>query len=480
MSRVLFLKILIVLALILAIPGAFFGYRAHTHSTSYLLARGNEAIERMKTKEVERLEKILENKGEIQAAHLLRGKFYVYAGEAAMKEVLPIPPSEEFQQAGQMVLGAAGLGDQAFEARGVVWLMATLFQRKQGAVSSPALNAFRKALGELAQIQDDGPIGVEGTVLAAECLMRLQEQRLAEEGLKALIKRHPDNRDAHRFLSVIYIDLNSATEAIHHLQEWARLDPSDGLPYRWIGFFKKDNSQEGEAAQAYEEALQRQLTPEVRTEVLKELAELYSAPLGDYSKGLATLDKGSDSFQRDPEVVVLRVNCLRSTQREAEAVELVEKTLRENPNSPRLLWLRALLYVTEDKPGQALPRLEKAVDLDPFDLQSLNTLVSVYDLLNRKDKAEQTKKQQQEVQALMTRLATLVQTANRLPWDDRPRLEIGILQMQMKRYEQARTWLQAALACNPNNSRARRLLNQLPSKEKPPSTTRPASNGPRR
>src|SRR5437764_893461 len=146
-----FLKILLISALILAIPAAFLGWQAYTHSTSYLLAKGDRAAEEGKHDEVERLAKLLEKKGEINAAEVLR----------------------------------------------------------------------------------------------------------------ALLKRHPDNKDAHRFLSVIYIDLNSPSEAIKHLEEWARLDPTNGLPHRWIGFFRRDNNQVSEAIDGYEQALKRQLTPQV-------------------------------------------------------------------------------------------------------------------------------------------------------------------------------------------------------------------------
>jgi tetratricopeptide (TPR) repeat protein len=458
-------KILITVVLILAAPAAFFGYRAYTHSTAYLLAQGDRAAEEGKHDEVERLARLLEKKGESQAAHLLRGEFYVYAGEVALKKVLPPMPSEEIQRISQMVLGAAGLSDLPIAAREIVWLTASFYQ-KQVRASSPALNAYRIGLDELARIRDDGPIGVKGTVLAAECLLRLDEKRLAAEGLKALVKRHPDNKDAHRFLSAIYIDLNSSTEAIQHLQEWARLDPTDGLPCRWIGFYKKENNLEREAAEAYEEALKRELTPSVRAEVLKELADIYINLIGENEKASAILDQGSDTFQHDPAVIALRVRCLRNVEREGEAVELVEKALQQNPNLPEILFLRAQIHISEDQHRQALPLLEKAVRLDPYDLPVLTALVGVYRQLEQREKAAEVGKQAEDVQKIGMRLSELEQEANSHPWDDRVREEIAVLALRINRLEQARTWVIAALACNPNNFQARRLLAQLPANHK--------------
>ena len=124
----------------------------------------------------------------------------------------------------------------------------------------------------------------------------------------------------------------------------------------------------------------------------------------------------------------------------------------------------------EDQPRQALPLLEKTVQLKPYDLPVLTALGGVYQKVEQKDKAAEISKQAEEVQKIAMRLAELQQDANRHPWDDRVRVEIAGLYLRIQRLEQARTWLQAALACNPNNVQAHRLLAQLPlAKEKVPS-----------
>jgi tetratricopeptide (TPR) repeat protein len=466
MSPLLFLKILLVVALILAIPAVFLGYQAHINSTASLMTKGNAALEKGDFKEVERIHKLLEKKGETQAAYLLHGKSLVYAGEASLNKAPSPPPFEETQQqACQMVMGGAGLGFQAVNARGMVWLFAFMYQ-KPAFVSSPALNAFRAGLAELAKIQDDGPIGEEGTVLAAECLMRLEEKRFAEEGLKALVKRHPDNLEAHRLLSAIYIDLNNPGGAITHLQEWSRLNPSDGLPCRWIGFFQKDNNLHGEAVEAYKNALTRNLTPNVRADTLKELAEIYLLLEGNPSKALETISQGTNAFQNDPDILTMRVDCLASMGRPSESLELVEQALRDNPQNPRILFLRAQIYINENKPEQALPLLEKAAKLDPYDLRTRTLLLNTYRQLGKNELAAKEKVAADELAKIQTTLANLKQKANNAPWDSNVRTDLGEACIKIGRPDEARTWLQAALACNPNNAKARRLLAQLPPKDK--------------
>src|SRR5207245_6813819 len=119
------LKILLIGALIFALPAAFFGWRTYTHSTAYLLAKGDRAAEEGKHDEVERLAKLLEKKGDVQAAHLLRGEDYVYLGIVASEVTPPPDPYEDLQRAGQMVGGSPGLSNQTRAGRRVVWLFAS-------------------------------------------------------------------------------------------------------------------------------------------------------------------------------------------------------------------------------------------------------------------------------------------------------------------------------------------------------------------
>jgi tetratricopeptide (TPR) repeat protein len=303
-------------------------------------------------------------------------------------------------------------------------------------------------------------------VLAAECLLRLDEKRLAEEGLGVFIKRHPDNLEAHRLLSVIYIDLNSPGGAVKHLEEWARLDPSDGLPYRWIGFFQKDNNEQGPAVTAYQEALKRNLKPDVRADAIKELTEIYLLSEGKPALALETLALGTPEFLSDPDILALRVEALVSLGRDAEGLELVEQALRDNPKNPKILVLRAQIFINENKPELALPLLEEAVRQDPYDLRAQTLLMNTYGQLGKKELADKQKVRVDEVTKMHTTLSNLRSRANSAPWDADVRYELGAMCITINRPEEARTWLQAALACNPGHAKARRLLSKVPPKEK--------------
>ena len=82
----------------------------------------------------------------------------------------------------------------------------------------------------------------------------------------------------------------------------ARLDPHNGRPYRWIGwFFAKDyDGKLPEAIEACQEAWRRNLRPTQRAEVVKELAGALVDRPADYEAALETLAR-YPAFADQPE-----------------------------------------------------------------------------------------------------------------------------------------------------------------------------------
>ncbi|HZU39327.1 MAG TPA: tetratricopeptide repeat protein [Gemmataceae bacterium] len=415
------IKVLLPLLIIISPVAGFIGYRLYLGRTASLLARGQEAVQRGDFREASRLVEQLESKGQTDPARLLRCEALVSAGEAAAR------------------------GEAKAPAKG----------------PSPAQTLFRGALEQLEQIPVDGPYGSRGSILAAQCLMHLHQQRLAEERLQKIIERDPDNREAHRLLAGVYLDLNSRSRAVAEFREWARLDPDNGLPYRWIGFFQKDYDAADEAIDAYNQALARHLTPDMHRAVLKELAQTYLL-MGKYQLALNTLAQRPADFAGDLDVLLTRAECFFSLRREGEAAKVLDAALSKHPDEPRLLRLRAQVFTSEDKPEKARPLLEKAAQLDAYDLRTQLLLLDTYrQLKNEKLVARQTQ-HMEAVRNLRTRLTALTTGADQQPWNDRLRVEIAELCVQIHATDAARTWLRAALACNPANTQAQELLAKLP------------------
>jgi len=404
---------------------------------------------------------------EAQASHLLRGRRWIAKAREARRHARAAPPYEEAQEAGQMLLGGAGLAGQPAAVRAAIWLSAWLVQRPV-AVPSAERKALHRALTEFAQVRDDGATGVEASLSAARCLVALGQRPLAVAGLEALTRRHPDEMEAHRRLAALFIDLNAVNPAIRHLRAWGKLDPQDGRPYRWIGFFHKEygNPQENasntlEAIKAYEEALRRHLEAGDRADVVEELAEILIDTQGDSRKALEVLGQCPERFGDAPGIVTLRADCLGRLNRSSEAVRLLDGALRQYPQFPPALLLRATMYRDEEEPRKARPLLEKAVAVDPYNDKIRQQLALVYKELGDHAREAEQKRFYEEARAIQEDLANLTQAATEQPSDDGVRYRLALLFLKLKHTHEAAMWLQAAVAANPDNYQARQLLTGL-------------------
>src|SRR5579884_627089 len=337
MRKSLLVKIAVLVGVVLAAPAAWSGWRYYSTRPSYLLRRGQQAVAAGNDSEVRRGARLLDDQGHPAAAHLLRG--WMWLRHARLQQ-MQHPPDHEVESlatlAGRLVGTTAGSDSLPALARTAAWCGTTLTPLPL-ARPTHRNDAFVRALDEFSRIQDDGKIGAEGTVRAAECLLELGARHFAIEALTDLVERQPDVLAAHRWLAATYIDLNDGDQALPHLRAWSHLDPADGRPWRWIGLFVRDDRQYEESVAAYREALQRRLDERVRNEVRQELADTLASTLHDYQQALDVLDEGPTSFQQTPEALALRVRCLADLGRNQEAETVVAQALRSYPQDERLL-----------------------------------------------------------------------------------------------------------------------------------------------
>jgi predicted Zn-dependent protease len=404
-----------------ALLGGSLGYRIYTTRASYLLRQGQGALENERWDEADSWADALEVQGHPRHAHLLRGEAWVRKGRRLLTGGAPASPDRRSQ----------------------------------------ALAAFRRALAALEHVQGEDPLGLDGTVLAAECRIHLGDSRQAAAALSAVVERQPDHKEAHRWLAAIYIDRNSPAEAIQHLRDWGRLDPSDGRPYRWIGFFHRGYGRPGEAIEAYREACRRSLKPGMLADVLQELAETLITGQGDYEAALQVLDQCSEASRGRADVAILRAQCLWGLGRLEEAVRLADTILQAEPSHFEALVLRARMHLAEDQPTAAVPLLVRAVQIDPQEPKGRQHLMEAYQQIGDDKRAKEQRRLLEETTASRTQLTRLQEAALAHPGDDGVRYDVAQLLLKLNRVAEAQQWLQAALACNPGNEQARQALARL-------------------
>jgi tetratricopeptide (TPR) repeat protein len=260
-----------------------------------------------------------------------------------------------------------------------------------------------------------------------------------------------------------------------------------------IGLIYKDYDQTQPAIDAYEEALRRHLPAAARAEVVQELAELLLRKQGNHAAALAALDQCPPEYVDRPAILTLRAECLwRTLRKEPEARRLVEQALRADPDHVPALRLLGMMHLMVEQPEPAAPLLQKAVRLDPHDHRSRNQLAEAYRQLGDQllaaeaaetaaralspfpgvsvatlgrehfyRQADEERRRRDATHDYMHELTALNEEAMTKLWDDDVRYRIAVLWLKMGRPELARTWLNAALACNPDNENAQKLLRGL-------------------
>jgi tetratricopeptide (TPR) repeat protein len=322
--------------------------------------------------------------------------------------------------------------------------------------------------------------------------------------LTLALQRNPDLVQAHRCLAAVYYDLGSMHLAIRHSEEVGRLAPEDGRPFRFIGQINKDYYQIQPAIDAYQEALRRRLAEATRAEVIKELAEVLISHTARYTEALDLLSRCPPAFAGKPEILALRAECLWRQGQESEAVAVLDRAMEQAPDARYSIILRGVMYKDAEQPEHALPFLERAVRMDPHDHKTHNYLATLYQQMrDRMDRGAgalvacaeigrqagqdgaglavlsvvagagraleqsyarlyaQEAKDRDLAQARLDQLTKLSSEAMNKPWDDQVRYEIAMIWLQMDRLQLARSWLEAALACNPGHVEARRVLDRL-------------------
>lgn len=360
--------------------------------------------------------------------------------------------------------------------RGEVQLAAARQSVNPEATLTPAQREpFRRALHNFAQVQDAGTTGAEATVLAAECLVRLDQRPLAIEALSLLASARPECVDAQRLLAALFLDLVDAEHAERHLQNWARLEPENARPWRLIAGLRRDFLHVPEAVAAYEATLARKLDDATRVEVILEFVDLLLDQQGQYEKALQLLNQCPPAARQQPAHRQLQAAAFWGLGQSKEASAILDELLRQPDPPGEALLLRARIHLAQDEPAEAVPLLLKALARDAHDQKSRQDLMQAYQLLKQPDLAAEQRKCLDETLRLKATVVKLTRESQQRLFDADLRCRLALLCQQLNLRPEARSWARAALACDPENAQARRLVAELEPSTVAPAGSRPAS-----
>ena len=314
----------------------------------------------------------------------------------------------------------------------------------------------QKALELLFVASDLADSKAPALALAGEILFKTGDSKNAEGVLKAAIEADPKTPDPHRWLAAYYYDVGAMDDALFHLNQVAELDSSDPKPLRMRGMILADFERHAEAIKAYELALKRELTNQLRMEIHLELAKSLLAArepqkaLG-YLKELPSIAAVESSRGE----AYLAIGDL------AGAEKAIETALSLDPSDARALMMKANLSREQGDIDQSVATLEKAIALHPYEFDFRFHLMSAYNRQGNKEAAAEQRVAMDRLRNLRTRFTELHHQSMQDRTSAAIRHELGVTAEALGKFEMAVSWYQAALALDPDYEAATRALQNL-------------------
>jgi tetratricopeptide (TPR) repeat protein len=309
---------------------------------------------------------------------------------------------------------------------------------------------FDLAEFELTQIEYQSPFFPDAVTRFGYCQMMREDRHknLHQAGwaFRRAIEVNPDHLEAHRGLADILYNQGAMALALDEMKIIARIDPRDGRPLLFMGQLYADVNRKYESIESYEEALKRDLGSEDATTCRKDLAEVL-VKNGGYDRGLQLLDELAPEVQGQPQVVALRAECLIGLLRQDEALALLDRALGKHPDAQPLLGVAGRMHLQSGDAEAAVPLLERALALDPYDQTNNHYLALAYEGTGRREQAEKQRRRSQQVKEDLDEMTRLNHEAAFSPWDADLRLRLAEVTQRLGKPQLARMWRDAAAAC---------------------------------
>lgn len=303
-------------------------------------------------------------------------------------------------------------------------------------------NRLESAVELLNRIRDEGDLRVEAARLQGLCFLELNNQSEAERALRFVLDHRPDDLDTLRAMAVIAYDQGNWIQAEGFLRKVAELDQRDGRPLWTLGIIHRDLHRFREAEEHFRSALARDLPGELPKLVRADLATALTGQKR-FAEALAELDAARLDVI-SPSIARMKVDCLRSLGRYADALAFADSFLAQRPNDPGLLAEKGTTLVDDRKFEAAIVPLERSVAGEPNDPRARDALRRAYQALGRTADAEAQQKKMLEAEALFKQLSDLTYEAMEKPWDPAVRRKLAEVCLKLNKKDLARMWAATA------------------------------------
>ncbi len=198
----------------------------------------------------------------------------------------------------------------------------------------------------------------------------LNRPRQAVAALAKFTAEHPDDLQGKYFTGLAYLSLEQYPEAVRALTTARALDPRNidvlyHLAQSYLGQARQNPAEIDSLSRLYEDAVKEIAAIDPQSFRTAQLQAGYFEATGRKAEAMRELEA---LFQRDPKVRGLHytLGCLYTESRQYDkALEQFDQEMSLDAPYPRTYFQLGHVYVALEKPAEALPLLQKAIQVEP-------------------------------------------------------------------------------------------------------------------
>jgi tetratricopeptide (TPR) repeat protein len=297
------------------------------------------------------------------------------------------------------------------------------------------------AIAVLEQAYSLRPSDPDISLLLAEALKREGKGSEAEQMVAGILDQHPQYSAGYDWLAEQYASSNRRAEAEIVLKSKVRNLPDESGGIIQLASFYQQQQNPAEVKKALSLILDR---PKMFRYGLLQVGDFYRAA-GRPAEAAAYYAQGAASDKNSKAIYEGRLAGVYMAQKKrSDALQAINEAIRETPNDPEFLNLRALILLEggdEKDAAQAIADWKAAIKLRPRDASLYFQLGRAYLARRDRDSAR----------------SNFINAVNRNPRYVEPRIGLAQISRERSDFKSALRYSEEALQLDPRNSRARLL-----------------------
>ena len=296
-------------------------------------------------------------------------------------------------------------------------------------------------------------IEVERSLL--QFLMGETNSKIESYLMQCLSLNHPDSRWIAEVLTPAFYANFRLVEANGCAEKWVEHAPKSARAWAMLGDIRERNRKKESGVAAYRTAFA--LAPN-DAKIEYNLARLIIDAKMEPSEASVHLDKLREQFPDDADIATVWAACRIVQGRSESAIPVLDETIRNHPDAVRAMFHRAQIDLEAGKPEFALPLLQKAHAITPYESDILYSMFRCLNQLGQTEEAARLKRKWEQSEADLKLLSDVTSEISTKPHDPELRSKAGEICLRNGLIKQGVDWLATALREDPNHQATNKLL----------------------